>query len=355
MAKLKLGVIFGGMSTEHDVSISSGTAIIENLDKEKYDITLIYVDEKGEWFKYLKSITEIKILKVGDKIKENELEKIQSEFKLLKSFDVVFPVLHGLYGEDGTIQGLLELLKVKYVGCKVLSSSICMDKIYAKAIFEKAKIPQAKYVYVKAKNDKYTYVKDDFSEENMPIEKITSKIIEKLGLPLFVKPSNSGSSVGIKKAKNNEELQEAIKYAAKYDTKILIEEEIIGREVECAVIGNDKVKAATVGEVLSAESFYTFDAKYKNCESRVVIPAEISNEKIEEIKELAIKAFKAVDGKGLSRVDFFIRKNDDKVIINEINTLPGFTNISMYPKLWENCGLKYTELLDKLIDLAKNQ
>lgn len=350
MSKLKVGVIFGGMSTEHDVSIVSGTAIIQNLNKEKYEIFPIYIDCDGKWYKYTKNIEEIVTLKVGDTVKE--IEKIPNEFEYLSKLDVVFPVLHGLYGEDGTIQGLLELLKIKYVGCKVLSSSICMDKVYAKAIFEKAQIPQANYSYVKAENNQYTYVHNNFDEEILNLDEICKKIEQKLGFPVFVKPSNSGSSVGIKKAKDRNELKEAIKYASKYDTKILIEEEIIGREVECAVLGNQDIKATCVGEILPAEDFYTFDAKYKNSESRVVIPAQIEKEKQEEIRKLAVKAFKAVDGKGLSRVDFFIRKSDNKVYINEINTLPGFTQISMYPKLWEESGIEYSKLLDNLINLV---
>lgn len=352
MNKLKVGVIFGGMSTEHDVSISSGTSIIKNLSKEKYEILPIYISQEGKWFKYKKNIEEIEALHVGDKI--TEIEKIENEFEYLKGLDIAFPVLHGLYGEDGTIQGLLELLNVKYVGCKVLSSSICMDKVYAKIIFEKAKIPQAKYVYVKAEEGEYTYVCENFEEEKLTLKTIAQKTEKKLGFPVFVKPSNSGSSVGIKKANSISELKKAIEYASKYDTKILIEEEIIGREIECAVLGNSDVKATCVGEILPTEDFYTFDAKYKNAESRVVIPAEIEEEKQEEIKKIAIKAFKAVDGKGLARVDFFIRKSDNKVYINEINTLPGFTQISMYPKLWEQCGIEYTKLLDELIKLAQN-
>ena len=253
MNKLKIGVIFGGMSTEHDVSISSGTSIIKNLSKEKYEVLPIYISEDGKWYKYTKNVEEIEALHVGDKI--TELEKIENEFEYLKSLDIAFPVLHGLYGEDGTIQGLLELLKVKYVGCKVLGSSICMDKVYAKIIFEKAQIPQAKYVYVKAKNNIYTYVNENFEEEITSIEDIAKKTEQKLGLPVFVKPSNSGSSVGIKKAKNVEELIEAIKYASNYDTKILIEEEIIGREIECAVLGNTDVKATCIGEIYQQKIF----------------------------------------------------------------------------------------------------
>lgn len=350
MSRLKVGVIFGGTSTEHDVSISSGTSVIENLNKDKYEVIPIYIAKNGEWYHYIKPAEKIVALHVGETI--NELEKIENEFEYVKKLDIAFPVLHGLYGEDGTIQGLLELLNVKYVGCKVLGSSICMDKVYAKVVFEKAKIPQAKYLYVKAENGKYTYVQDDFSEEKLLLENIIEKVEEKLGFPVFVKPSNSGSSVGINKAKNKEELTNAIKHAEMFDTKILIEEEIIGREIECAVLGNDDVKATYVGEILPAEEFYSFDAKYNNAESRVVIPAQIPDELQEKIKTIAIKAFKAVDGKGLSRVDFFIDKKDNEIYINEINTMPGFTQISMYPKLWENMGLKYSELLDELIKLA---
>ncbi len=350
MGKLKLGVIFGGMSTEHEVSIVSGTSIIKNLNKEKYEIIPIYLSKEGNWFYYDKKIENIEILQVGDKIEE--VKPIENPIQLLKSLDVAFPVLHGLYGEDGTIQGSLELLKVKYVGCRVLSSSICMDKIYAKIIFEKANLAQANYVYVKAHNGRYTYVDHEFNQEKLDLKQIAQKVAETLGFPVFVKPSNSGSSVGINKAANKQELENAITYAAQFDDKILIEEEIIGKEIECAVLGNEDVKATCVGEILPAEDFYTFDAKYKNAESKVVIPAEIPEEKQQEIKSLAIKAFQAVDGKGLARVDFFIRKKDNQVCINEINTLPGFTQISMYPKLWEHCGLPYSKLLDKLIELA---
>lgn len=350
MNKIKLGVIFGGMSTEHDVSIVSATSIIKNLNRQKYEILPIYIDNEGKWYRYTKNIEEIEILKVGEKL--DSIEPLENVIDYLRKLDVAFPVLHGLYGEDGTIQGLFELLKLKYVGCKVLCSSICMDKAYAKVIFNKAKINQAKYIYIKAKGDDYRYINNNFDEQKLTLEEISKKVKEELGFPVFVKPSNSGSSVGIEKANNEEKLKQAIKYAQKFDTKILIEEEIIGREVECAVLGNENVEATCVGEILPAEEFYTFDAKYKNAQSRVVIPAQISKEKQEEIKKLAIKAFKAVDGKGLSRVDFFIKKDTEEVIINEINTLPGFTQISMYPKLWENSGISYTELLDRLVDLA---
>ena len=353
MEKLKLGVIFGGMSTEHDVSITSGTSVIKNLDKGKYEIYPIYIDKDGKWYEYSKNIDEIDILQVGEEIEEKIL--ITNPIEYLQECDVIFPVLHGLYGEDGTIQGILELLKKPYVGCKVLGSSICMDKAYAKIIFNKAGINQAQYVYVKKEKENFVYIDKQFNEKHYNLEEIAEITEKELDYPVFVKPSNSGSSVGIKKAHNKEELIEAIKYAGNFDSKILIEQNIEGREVECAVLGNDNVKASCVGEILPAEDFYTFDAKYKNAESRVVIPAEIPENISEEIRKTAIKAFKATDCKGLSRVDFFIENNTNRVIINEINTLPGFTQISMYPKLWESMGLNYTKLLDKLVELALEQ
>ena len=350
MAKLKLGVIFGGMSTEHDVSITSGTSVIKNLDKEKYEIYPIYIDKEGRWYEYSKNIDEIDILQVGEEIKDKV--KIVNPIEYLQECDVIFPVLHGLYGEDGTIQGIFELIKKPYVGCKVLSSSICMDKAYAKFIFEKAGIDQAKYIFIKKEKNDYIYLDNKLNEKKFDLQKIAAIVEKELSFPVFVKPSNSGSSVGIKKAHNKEELIEAIKYAGKFDRKILIEQNIEGREVECAVLGNEKVNASCVGEILPAEDFYTFDAKYKNAESRVVIPADIPEEISDKIRKIAIKAFKAADCKGLARVDFFIDNKTNKVIINEINTLPGFTKISMYPKLWEKKGLSYTRILDKLIELA---
>ncbi len=347
MKKIKLAIVFGGMSTEHDVSIVSGTSIIRNLDKEKYDIYPLYIDKKGYWYTYTPSE---KIYKVGDNI--DNIQYLNNPIEYLWNMDCVFPVLHGLYGEDGTIQGLFELAKIPYVGCKVLASSISMDKTYTKIIFEKARLNQAQYVYIRENNGKYIYVDKEFNETIYNINEVTNEIESQIKYPMFVKPSNSGSSVGIRKVKNIKELKEAIEYASKYDKKILIEEGIKGREVECAVIGNEEVEASCIGEVLSAEEFYGFDAKYNNSESKTVIPANIEKDIVEEIRKSAIKAFKAVNGSGLSRLDFFIEEGTNKIIINEINTLPGFTEISMYPKLFEAVGLEYKELLNKLIELA---
>lgn len=352
MEKIKLGVVFGGMSTEHDVSVVSGSSVLKNLNKNKYDITPIYIDQNGNWFLYNKNINEIEILNIGEQ--PTEIEEIENPIKILKNLDVIFPVLHGLYGEDGSIQGLFELLKLPYVGCRVLGSCLCMDKVYTKIVLNKANINQAKYAYVRKYGDKYIYVDDEFNESILNITEISKKVIGKCGLPVYVKPSNSGSSVGIKKAKTLEELEKAIEYAGQYDSKIVIEENINAREIECAVIGNEEVEASCVGEILPAEDFYSYDAKYKNSQSRVVIPANIDKDLSEEIRNIAKKAFKAVDAKGLSRVDFFVEKETNKIYLNEINTLPGFTTISMYPQLWEKCGKSYSDLLDELIKNAFN-
>ena len=326
---IKLGIVYGGVSTEHDISVMSAKSVIENLDKEKYEIHEIYINKYGKWYEVI----------------DNEKEEIYNLIWALKKLDVVFPILHGLGGEDGTIQGMLEMLQVPYVGCKVLASSVGMDKVYTKIIFEKAGIPEAPYVYIKKKENGYIIVNENFEEEEFKVESITKK----LNYPMFVKPSNSGSSVGVKKATNNEELKMAIENAGQYDNKILIEQGINAREVECAILDGTEVRASTVGEIISAEEFYSFDAKYNIPESRTIIPADISKEQIEQIQKLAIRAFKAIDGSGLARVDFFIEKDTNKIYINEINTMPGFTKISMYPKLFESVGIKYSELLDKLI------
>lgn len=347
MGKKRLGVIFGGTSTEHEVSIVSGTSVIKNLNKEKYEIYPIYIDKAGEWYEFE---LDNKTYKVGDEIVGTK--KIENIWNYLKTMDILFPVLHGLQGEDGTIQGMFELLKIPYVGTRVLGSSVCMDKVYSKIIFEKAKLNQAKYIYIRRLEDKYIYVNEDFSEEILNIQETVNKIMEKIDFPMFIKPSNSGSSVGISKAKNKDELINAITEASKFDKKILIEENINGREIECAVLGNEEVKASVLGEILPAEAFYSFSAKYQNSDSKTVEAPDLPEELTKKVRELAIKAYKAADCQGLSRVDFFVNDKENKIYINEINTLPGFTEISMYPKLWEKSGLTYTELLDKLIELA---
>lgn len=337
---IKLGVILGGMSTENEVSEKSANSVLNNLDNNKYVIFPIYIDKNGEWFEY------------------DSKKPIENIITYLKNMDVIFPVLHGLYGEDGTIQGMLELIKVPYVGCGIIASSMGMDKTYTKIIFEKANINQTKHIYIKDfEEDKVTLVEADLEEKKIGIEEVIKLANDKLKFPLFIKPSRSGSSVGVNKAENIEELKSVIIEAFKYDSKVLIEQGIKGKEVECAVLGNSKigVEASRVGEILSAEDFYTFDAKYENQNSKTVIPASITDEQQEEVRRLASKAFRAIDGNGLSRVDFFVEEGTGKVYLNEINTMPGFTNISMYPKLMEDFGYSYSGLLDKLIEIAINK
>ena len=348
MKKEKLGVIFGGMSTENEVSVVSANSILKNLDKEKYEIFPIYIGKDGIWYQYQQKQENIQL---GEEIKTKE--KIENIIEYLQKLDILFPVLHGKYGEDGTLQGMFELLKKPYVGCGVLASSIGMDKAYTKIIFQKAGLKQAKYQYIRKYKENYIRIKEDFEEKIVTIEEIATHIEKSLTYPMFIKPSNSGSSVGINKAKNKEELKNYIKQASQYDNKILIEEGIKGKEVECAVLGNEEVIASCVGEVKSAEEFYSYDAKYKNEASKTEIPAKIPSSLEEEIKKQAIKAFKAIDGKGLARVDFFIEDTTNQIYLNEINTMPGFTSISMYPKLWEASGISYKELLNQIIKLGK--
>lgn len=347
MSKTKLGVIFGGMSTETDVSVVSANSILKNLNREKYEIFPIYIGKDGRWYKYIENEEKREF---GEAV--NNKKEIKDIMGYLKNLDILFPVLHGLYGEDGTIQGLFELLKKPYVGCGVLASSVGMDKVYTKIVFDRAGLKQAKYEYVRKYKDNYIYIDKDFNEENLKLDEAVEKIVRNLKFPMFVKPSNSGSSVGINKAKNKEQLKQFIEYASKFDNKVLIEEGIVGKEVECAVLGNEEVIASVVGEIKSAEEFYSYDAKYKNEESKTDIPADIPKEISNEIRKQAIKAFKSIDGKGLSRVDFFIESGTNQIYINEINTLPGFTSISMYPKLFEASGIDYQELLNRLIELS---
>lgn len=348
---LKLGVVFGGMSTEHDVSILSGMSVLKNLNREKYDIYAIYIAENGDWFEYRGNKYDFEI---GEKL--TNMYKIENVILYLKNMDCIFPVLHGLYGEDGTIQGLFELIKVPYVGCQVLSSSVSMNKAYTKVVFDRAHLKQAKYVHIKKIGKKLIYVDKEFNQKEGIDKEIADIVLKEIDFPIFVKPANSGSSVGVSKAKNEKELINAINHAGMFDEDILVEQGIIGKEVECAVLqdSNYKLKTSTVGQILPAEEFYSYNAKYKNNKSLTKIPADISKDIEAEVQEMAQKAFRAVAGRGLARVDFFVENRTNNIYINEINTLPGFTNISMYSKLLEADGIPYNEILDTLINLAVN-
>lgn len=340
--KIKLGVVFGGQSGEHEVSRVSAYNVLQVIDKEKYAITCIGITKAGKWMIYKGPDESIK-----DGSWERDEANLMVDFSLftdpiITDIDVFFPVLHGPMGEDGTIQGVFEMLQKPYVGCGVLASSVGMDKVVSKIVFEAAGIPVTPYVAFK----KRQWAKN--------AQAIVADIEENLKYPAFVKPVNMGSSVGISKAHNREELMSGIEDALKYDSKILVETFIDGREVECAVLEEDgEIKTTWPGEVIASKEFYDYEAKYAdNQDSRIEIPAQIGEDLLVKIREYAAKAFEAIDGSGLTRVDFFVERKTDAIIINEVNTLPGFTNISMYPKMWENMGLTYEDLVEKIIQSA---
>lgn len=339
----KLLIICGGQSTEHIISRMSCVSVLENIDKKKYDITLVGIDQVGVWY-----ILDQKQNLMEETWLENA-EVIKDVYGLVGWYDVVFPVLHGLYGEDGTIQGLLELAEAPYVGCKVLGSSLAMDKIYTKKILETAGIPQVKSLYVKKRyNGELVVVKNNFDEE----KDILNEVKDYLGFPCFIKASNSGSSVGCYRVDKADDLMRKLTEASEYDRKIVVEEYIDCIELETAVLGNDDPIVSRVGQIMPHGEFYTFESKYEDEESKTCIPALVDEAIQEQIREYALKVFKAIDGQGLSRVDFFLDKKTNKVYLNEINTMPGFTKISMYPALMNDFGISYSQLIDKLIELA---
>lgn len=345
---MKLAILFGSSSNEHEVSVVSSASVIKNLDKKKYDITPIYLDKENNFYKWLEPIENIKPQKIG--LLPTNLESIKDIFNYLKGFDLVFIMIHGKNGEDGTLSSIFDFLDIKYIGNKTAASVVTMDKILTKDTLEINNIKTSKYLYFTKYNDRYAY-----QDLELSYEELEQKIISKLNYPMFVKPANSGSSIGVSKVNNDTELKEAITLALATDSRILIEEGVNGKEVECAILEKDKeIIASRVGEVLSAEEFYSFDAKYTNSESITMIPAKISPEIENKVQELAIKVFRILNCHGYSRIDFFINEKEE-VILNEINTIPGFTEISMYPKLLEASGISYQELLDILIKEALNK
>jgi len=353
--KKRIGVIFGGRSPEHEVSRVSAQNVINNIDRDKYEVLMIGITKDCRWLIYEGPVKEVgtggwqaiaEANEKNNKINVFELfsgDKSSESLKnICKRLDIVFPVLHGCNGEDGTIQGMFELFGIPYVGCGVLSSALAMDKAYSKLIFEKYSIPIGKYL---------VFDRSEINEDN--IHGIIEKVEAVHTYPCFVKPSNTGSSIGVSKARDRNQLVDAIYLASRYDSKILIEEYIEGGEYECAVLGNKKPEASVVGEIIPCNEFYDYEAKYSpDSTSKIVIPAELPEDISNEIRKYAIEAFKALECSGLARVDFFVQKGTNRVYINEVNTLPGFTNISMYPKLWEATGIKYSELIDRLINLA---
>ncbi|TYQ15310.1 UNVERIFIED_CONTAM: D-alanine-D-alanine ligase [Acetivibrio alkalicellulosi] len=351
--KRKVLVIFGGKSSEHEISRISAASVIKNIDTEKFEVAMLGITKEGKWLPYngdvemiptgqweeLSLKSRVQVLGEKDNL-INYLSDCKTNFSGIDNIDVVFPVLHGCNGEDGTIQGFFELASIPYVGCGVLGSALCMDKVYTKMVFEKIGIPQARHLHFTRK------------EIERDISQISDKIEAEFDYPVFVKPSNAGSSVGVSKASNKNELFRALNYASRYDKKVMVEEFINGREVECAVLGNDEPIASIVGEIVPSNDFYDYKAKYIDNKSKMIIPADLPKDTVEKVRDYAVKAFKALDCSGLSRVDFFVDKETDAVFINEINTMPGFTSISMYPALWEASGISYGELIERLIDLA---
>lgn len=344
-------ILFGGVSSEHDISLISAKSVIENTPKDKYDIITVGITKDGRWYLYtgdVENLPEDKWLcdesrltpaVLSPDIADHGIIVLGEKAKKIK-VDVVFPVLHGKNGEDGAVQGLLQLAGIPFVGCDMISSACCMDKVITNTLLDEAGIAQAKWLGLK---------EHEYKENG---EEFIKKAEEYLGYPIFVKPANAGSSVGVSKATDKESLKRAIDKAFKEDTKLVLEEGITGKEIECAVLGNEEPIASLVGEIESCNDFYDYDAKYINEASKLYIPARIEQKISDEIRETAVRAYKALGCSGLARVDFFVREGDNKVLLNEPNTIPGFTSISMYPKMFQKSGVEYPELIDRLFMLA---
>jgi len=348
--RIRIGIIFGGRSVEHEVSLVSAASVINALDKEKYEVVPIGIASTGQW---LSSNDTLRLLKEKQSIEHEQeqllipdprkqsLVAINSDSGVGKTLDVIFPLVHGKFGEDGALQGLFELADLPYVGPGVLGSAVGMDKVIQKELLVRAGIPTAPSMWF------------TFEEYEARHKKIITEIERKLKYPLFVKPSNSGSSIGISKAHNRKELLVSIDTAAQFDRKILVEQGINNaREIECGVLGNDQPVASVPGEIVPSNEFYDYDAKYVDEKSEAIIPAKLPSAVVKKIQHYALRAFRVLDCAGMARVDFLVTQKSNRVFLNEINTIPGFTSISMYPKLWQASGLSFSALLDKLIQLA---
>jgi D-alanine-D-alanine ligase len=358
--KLRVGVIFGGRSGEHEISIRSAQAIVEAIDRKKFDVVPIAITKEGKWLAPSQSAqllpaavhellpprtheTSGDVALLGDPSHKG-LILLEEKAPAGEKLDVVFPALHGPFGEDGTLQGLLEMADVPYVGCGVLASSCGMDKVTMKSLFVQAGLPICKHIWFLR------------SQWRGSPDKILRKVVNEIGLPCFVKPANLGSSVGVSRATDKQSLGKAIDLAAEYDRKIIVEEELVAREIECAVLGNDEPKASLPGEYVvydEAARFLDYTEKYANTgHVSFVVPAPLSKSVTTKIQRMAIQAFQSVDGAGLARVDFFLTRNGGELVINELNTMPGLTEVSGYPKMWEASGLPFPRLLETLIELA---
>ncbi|MCQ6276949.1 D-alanine--D-alanine ligase [Bacillus sp. V3B] len=343
--KIKLGLLYGGKSAEHQVSLRTALAVIEALDHEKFEIHPIYINEKGEWIKgsqLTEPVERVEDLKFSQTETSSSTALSSTLFQTSdgkESVDVVFPLLHGPNGEDGTVQGFLELLNLPYIGNGVLASSAGMDKVIMKDIFAHAGLEQVKYV---------SFIKSEWKDAQ---ESVYKQVESALGYPCFVKPANLGSSVGISKCTNMTELDKAFQEAFQFDRKVIIEEGVTAREVEIAVLGNDDPKCSVAGEIVPKKDFYDYKAKYEDGDTGLIIPAEITEEEYNLLSEKAVQAFKSLDCSGLVRADFFLTK-DGKAMINEVNTMPGFTPVSMFPLLWKHTGMEYPQLIERLVQLA---
>jgi len=340
---MNIALFFGGRSAEHEVSLLSARSIHQAFNQEKYNIFPIAISKKG----YFRTVEDSKEILLSNKKKVSEVKRnniLPAEvLSLLEDeIDLVFPVLHGPFGEDGKIQGFLDILNIKYIGCDLCSSAAGMDKAVMKQIFSFYKIPQSKFEIIK---------KFEFKQNKS--SKLFEKFAESLGLPFFIKPANMGSSIGISRVKDLVSFEKALKEAFKYDEKLILESSVRGREIESAVLGSEtEIKVSTAGEIISTHDFYDYQAKYEDQSTELIIPAEISAASQQKIKELSIKAFKAIGAEGISRLDFFVNEEQNQILVNEINTMPGFTKFSMYPLLFKESGITYTELLDELVKLA---
>lgn len=358
--RIRVGILFGGRSGEHEISLRSAQSVMNALDPAKYDVVPIGIARDGSWVMggdpmhalsdgayapglataILADPRQHGLVTVPVSTQSRGIEAL-SPTGAAAPIDVVFPVMHGPYGEDGTIQGLLEIADVPYVGSGVLGSAVGMDKSIQKTLFRAAGLPVVDWV---------SFTASEWSRRQV---RLIVDIEAKLGYPCFVKPSNLGSSVGISKASNEEELIVAVKFAATYDRRIVVEKSVLGfREIECGVLGNDSPDVSIPGEIVPDREWYDYDAKYSNSKTELIIPAQISLDTAQEIRRIAVAAFEALDCTGMARVDFFVSQDSSQIYVNEVNTIPGFTNISMFPKLWEATGVDYPRLIDRLIELA---
>ena len=345
--RIRLGIVFGGRSGEHEVSLTSAASVISALDPDEFDITAIGITREGELAGPAQMrdmlpkalLSRVRLCPEAEAGRRAGLVSLFARGRGNPDGDpvVVFPLLHGPYGEDGTIQGLLEMLGVPYVGCGVLASAVGMDKDVMKRVFLQAGLPVVPFRTIRAR------------EVAEGLETVKKSAARRFGYPMFCKPANLGSSVGVRKIHSEKEFEESVRYSARFDSKVLIEAGIEGRELECAILGNEEPRASVVGEIIPAHEFYDYDAKYLSPDSRLEIPAKIDARCAEEIRDLAVRAFRAIDGSGLARVDFFLERKTGKIWVNEINTMPGFTPISMYAKLWAVSGVPFEELVRRLV------